>query len=137
MINRIAYQYVKNKADAEDITQDVLLSLIKQTCFVNREHLKAWLIRVTINKSKDFLKSSKYRNTVALDKVMYSLTSEQAQTLDELDNLPENDRNILYLFYYEGYSVKEIAGILDKKEPAIFKHLSRAREKLKAYLEDI
>lgn len=135
MICRIAFQYVKNKSDAEDITQDVLLSLLKQDVFFEGEHLKAWLIRVTINKCKNFLKSSNQRKSVPLEKAEYLLTQNETLFLDEVHNLPEDDRNVLYLFYYEGYSAKEIAKILFKKEDAVFKHLSRAREKLKILME--
>jgi len=135
MICRIAFQYVKNKSDAEDITQDVFLSLINQKDILEGEILKAWLIRVTINKSKNFLKSARIRKNVPLDKAEYKLTEMQVQCMDEIHNLQEDDRNVLFLFYYEGYSAKEIAKILKKKEDAVFKHLSRAREKLKAFVE--
>ena len=131
----IAFQYVKNKPDAEDIMQDVFLSLLKQDKFFEGEYLKAWLIRVTINKCKDFLKSARLRKNVPLEKAEYKLTEMQAEFLDEIHNLPEDDRNVLYLFYYEGYSAKEISKILEKKEDAIFKHLSRARNQLKAFME--
>lgn len=135
MIYRIAFQYVKNKSDAEDITQDVFLSLIKQENFFEEEHLKAWLIRVTINKCKNFLKSSRIRKVVPLEKAENTFAQNEIQFLDEINNLSEDDRNILYLFYYEGYSAKEVAKILYKKEDAVFKNLSRARERLKHFME--
>lgn len=135
MITRLAFQYTRNKADAEDIMQEVFIALLRQPQFETKEHLKAWLIRVSINKSKDLLRSAKRRATVAL-KHDYPFTDAQSAVFDELQKLPDKDRDILYLFYYEGYSAKEIADILGKKESAIFMHLTRAREKLKNFLEE-
>ena len=136
MIFRIAIQYTKNRADAEDIMQEVFFSLIKKPFFNSEEHLKAWLIRVTINRSKNYLKALKKRNTVALSTVENYLTEKQSIMLDELQELSEKDRNIIYLFYYEGYKAKEIADILGKKEKAVLMCLSRARARLKVLLED-
>ncbi|MCL1900930.1 MAG: RNA polymerase sigma factor [Firmicutes bacterium] len=134
-IIRIAFQYTKNRADAEDIMQDVFFSLIKQPPFSSEEHLKAWIIRVTINKSRNYYKASKKRQFVSLESVSNSLTAHQTEKLSEVMELPEDDRNIIYLFYYEGYKAKEIAKILDKKEKAVLMRLGRAREKLKYLLE--
>lgn len=135
MITRIAFQYTRNKDDAEDVMQEVFLTFLKQPPFETEEHLKAWLIRAAINKSKDFLRATKSRRIAEVNEDC-SLTEEQNAVLDELQKLPEKDRNILYLFYYEGYTAKEIANILGKKESAIFMRLTRAREKLKVFLEE-
>lgn len=135
MITRIAFQYTRNKTDAEDVMQDVFFTLLKQPPFESERHLKAWLIRVTINKSKDYIRATKRRNALVPNND-YSLTQEQNAVFDELLKLPEKDRNILYLFYYEGYSVKEIADILGKKESSMFMRLNRARNKLKIFLEE-
>lgn len=142
MLIRIAYQHTRNKSDAEDIVQEVFLALLKQPQFnydltfdtIEQEHLKAWLIRVAINKCKNYLKSAGRRRTVPLEYVDYKLTEFQSETLEELQQLSEDERNILYLFYYESYSAKEIAKILNQKENAVFTRLSRARAKLKKYL---
>jgi len=136
MIIRIAFQYAKNRADAEDIMQDVFFALIKRPPFEDEKYLKAWLIRVTANKSRDFLRAAKKRKTVPLESVACYLTERQAEKLDEIRELPEKDRNIIYLFYYEGYTAKEIAEIIGKKEKAVLMRLNRAREKLKHLLED-
>ena len=136
VIIRIAFQYTKNRADAEDIMQDVFISFIKQPPFDNEQYLKAWLIRVAINKSKDYLRAAKRRNTLPLDIFENTLTEKQKFVLDELEELSALDRIIIFLFYYERYTAKEIAKIMDKKEKAILMRLSRAREKLKHLLEE-
>lgn len=135
MITRIAFQYTKNKSEAEDIMQDVFIQFIKQPHFETDKHLKHWFIRTSINKSKDYLRSAKRRNSVPLDN-NYSLPQEYDEVFNELQKLPGKDRNILYLFYYEGYSAKEIADILGKNESAIFMRLNRVRGKLKKILEE-
>lgn len=134
MITRIAFLHIRNRMDAEDIMQDVFFALLKQPPFETEEHLKAWLIRVTINKSNDYFRAAKHRHTDKLNSE-YALSVEQKEVFDELQKLSEKDRNILYLFYYEEYSAKEIADILNKKESAIFMRLTRARKKLKNILE--
>lgn len=135
MLIRIAFQYARSRADAEDIAQGVFIALLKQPPFHDETHLKAWLIRAAINKSQDYLRAAKRRNAVPLGHAANRLTQKQAEMLEELQELPENDRNILYLFYYEGYSAKEITQIIGIKEKAVLMRLSRAREKLKALLE--
>jgi len=140
MIIRIAFQYTKNRPDAEDIMQDVLVSLVKQCdtaklTFQSEAHLKAWLIRVVINKAKDYLRMAKRRKFESLDKAEHVLTNLQEEVLEELDQLSEDDRNCIYLFYYEKYTAKEIATIFQSQEKAVLMRLSRARKKLKFILE--
>ena len=102
----------------------------------NDGELKAWLIRVTINKSKDFLRANKRRRT-ALQTYRYP---EQPDFFNEvfqsLDSLPERDRTALYLHYFVGYNAREIAEILGDNERAVTKRIGRAREKLKTILEE-
>ncbi len=136
MVIRIALQYVRSRPDAEDIMQEVFLSLLGRPAFADGQHLKAWLIRVTINKSKNHLKKLKRRRETALDLADNHLTHEQAEMLEELSLLPEDDRNIIYLYYYEGYSASEIGGIIGKKQKAVLMRLSRARAKLRHLLEE-
>ncbi|MCL2816765.1 MAG: sigma-70 family RNA polymerase sigma factor [Clostridiales bacterium] len=136
MIVRIAFAYVKNRADAEDIMQDVFMSLIKQPPFNGEEHLKAWIIRAAVNRAKDYYRSNKKRNTVPLEAAANHLTELQESVFDDFFELPEKDRHVVYLFYYEGYTAKEIGAILGKKEKAVLMRLSRAREKLKKVLEE-
>jgi len=134
-IVRIAVQYTRNRADAEDIMQEVFLSLLKQPSFNDERHLKAWLIRVAINKSKNHLKVAARTKTVPLADAEHYLTKSQHSMLEELNELPEQDRNAVYLFYYEGYTAKEIASLIGGSQKAILMRLSRAREKLRHLLD--
>ncbi len=134
---RIAFQNTKSLSDAEDIVQNVFIKLINhRSSFVSEEHLKAWLIRVTINQSKDLLKSAWYRTTTELNDQMDLFTSEDKEVLRELFLLKKFDRNIIYLYYYEGYKIKEIASILNKNENTISSSLQRARKKLKKIITE-
>jgi len=136
MIMRISYQRVRSKADSEDILQDVLISVVKYLPFESDESLKAWLIRATINKCKDFFKSAYRKRTVPLDEARFMLEDEDEKMYDELLKLKDKDRDLIYLYYFEGYAVKEIAKVLEKKEKTVFARLDRARSKLKFFLEE-
>lgn len=130
MVLRIAMHNLKNRADAEDATQEVFLRLLQHApAFETEEHQKRWLIRVTINVCKDHWKSAWVRKTQPLEK---QLDSEASQAVfEELWCLPKKQRNLLYLYYYEGYTVPEIAGILHTKPKAVYAQLDKARKQLK------
>ena len=141
MIFRVSYQYVRNKQDAEDVLQEVFCEMLnyqRQNKFQSDEHMKAWLIRVTINKSINLCKRNARR------KKNENLAGQDVRIepkFDELDyllaNLSADDREAIYLRYYEGYSSREIAELMNTTEKAIFKRLSRARQKLKNFLEEV
>ena len=135
---RVAFQYVKNRADTEDVLQEVFLTLCKKPpqFSVDDDRLKAWLIRVTINKSKDFLRANKRRRALARNYQPPSPTNPYGDVFEALDKLSELDRNAVYLHYYEGYTAKEIAKILGGNERSITKRIERARKKLKVFLEE-
>lgn len=136
MIFRIAYQYLYNKYDAEDVTQDVFLKLLyKKAFFKDEEHIKSWLIRVTINQCLDYKKSLARREMVSIDNLEIPFTQEERGIIEELYLLKEEERNILYLYYYEGYKIKEISHILKQKQNTINSKLTRARKKLKEIME--
>ncbi|MBQ8728323.1 MAG: RNA polymerase sigma factor [Oscillospiraceae bacterium] len=137
MIVRLAFTYTKSLCDAEDIAQDVFVSLIeKNKTFENSEHEKAWLIRVTVNKSKNFVKSSWVKKTVPIDEAMTKTSEEKSDDiLEEVLKMPEKYRTVIHLFYYEGYSINEIAEILGKSTGTIGTWLSRGRKILKERLE--
>lgn len=135
MILRIAYQNLKVQADSEDVVQSVFIKLISQPKFKDEAHMKAWLIRVTINLCKDFNKIVWYRKTEGLsDKLMIPFTKEEQGVLEEVFKLSKDYRNVIYLYYFEGYSIREIASILNKNENTISSQLSRARKMLKNIL---
>mgnify|MGYP006382461629 FL=1 len=137
MIVRLAFTYTKSLCDAEDIAQDVFVSLIeKNKTFENSEHEKAWLIRVTVNKSKNFVKSSWVKKTVPIDEAMTKTTEEKSDDiLEEVLKMPEKYRTVIHLCYYEGYQINEIAEILGKSTGTIGTWLSRGRKILKERLE--
>ena len=142
MIFRVSFQYVQNTQDAEDVVQDVFLGLMEylsRASFQSDEHLKAWLIRVAINKSKNAAKLNARRRKREASQMALSLGNTQPQfddLEDVLGKLSAIDREVVYLHYYEGYSAKEIADIVHKTEKSVFKRLSRSRQKLKDYLSE-
>jgi len=127
-VAKTAFAYLKNTADAEDITQEVFLSLMqKNPSFENEEHLKAWLIRVAINKSKNHLKSGWFKNNNPIPDELPYLSLEQNDLLSEVLALDLKYRLPIHLYYYEGYSIKEISKILGKKEATVGTRLARGR----------
>ena len=139
MILRISYQYLKQTMDAEDICQTVFLKyLTLKPRFESPEHEKAWIIRTTINACKDHLRSAFFRRTVSFDeaKSLAAPPVPEDSILPALNALPEAYRICLYLYYYEDYTGKEIAGIIGKSEAAVSQYLSRGRQKLRKYLSD-
>ena len=132
MIFRIAYQYLFNKYDAEDIVQEVFVKLLtKRVIFKDEEHIKSWLIRVCL----DYKKSLTKKSTVPIENMEIPFEQKEGEILEELQLLKEDERNILYLYYYEGYKIKEIAKILKQKQNTINSKLTRARKKLKEIME--
>ena len=139
---RVAFTMVKNQADAEDVAQEVLLRLLLyQPEFKNPEHEKAWMIRTAINLCKDLLKSKWNTSTVGMEMLpkteepcLQGVFMEGDDTLGAVLELPERYRNCLYLFYYEDYSIREIAGILELPENTVKTNLKRGREALRQKL---
>ena len=134
---RTALCYVKNKHDADDIMQEVFLKLYTyHKAFESDNHVKAWLIRVTANYSKNLLKSLSYRLSEPIEKAENIPADEHEQTelLSAIMELKPKNRSTMYIFYYEGYSVKEIAAILGEKETTVTTRLSRGRKQLKKLL---
>ena len=137
-VSKTAFSYLKNVTDSEDITQEVFLTLMEHEGeFENDEHLKAWLIRVTINKCKNYLKSSwfKSRNPILGD-IAY-LPKEESEVLSAVLSLKVRYRIPIHLYYYEGYSIKEISNILEIPESTVGTRLARARKILKKSLGEI
>ena len=126
---RLALHYVRDRFDAEDVVQEVLLAFFQRE--IPEERRKAWLLRVTVNKSLDILRKRKRRVPLAFEP-----SEEQKPTLaEELKELSALDREIVYLFYFEGYSSKEIAKLVRMSDGAVRKRLERAKKKLKEILE--
>lgn len=141
MILRISYQYLKQTCDAEDICQSVFVKYLTANLrFQSPEHEKAWIIRTTINACKDHLKSAFFRRTAPLEEAE-AIAAAPVQVpdtdlLDAMKRLPRNYRISIYLYYYEGYSAREIGTMLGKNEATINQYLSRGRRKLRTYLTE-
>lgn len=134
---RIAVQQTKNMSEAEDIVQEVYMTLMRQKKpFDNEGHLKAWLIKVTFNKCKDYFKSSRIKKTVPITEEMTFIAKEEQIVLPEIFELDPKDRAIVYLHYYEGYTTAEIANLLDINVNTVGSRLRRLRMKLKYILEE-
>ena len=145
MLYRIAFSNMRNRADAEDAVQEAFFRYMKdEKPIANREHEKAWLIRTTIHICMDVLKSSWYQKTVSLEESLLAGTKDvylpyqmkDDQTLEAVLKLPVHYRNPIYLFYYEDYSIQEIAGVLNEKEGTIKTRLRRGREEVKKILTE-
>ena len=139
MILRISYSWFNQTADAEDICQSVFLKyLTAGPRFRDAEHEKAWFIRTTINACKDTRKSAWFRHTVALEEAadMSAPAEPDSALTDAVKALPKTSRLSIYLYYYEGYAIKEIAAMLGKNESSIAAALSRGRKKLRESLRD-
>ena len=140
-IYRAAYMQVKSRAQADDIYQDVCMKLLRlKSQIENEEHLKAWLLKATNDCCKDYWKSAWYRK-VTLD---HQLVKEKRETYEEemggyltecMQRLSGKYRMILHLYYYEEYSIREIAQLLHMKENTVSSRLARGREKLKQIFE--
>lgn len=139
-IFRIAYSYLRSQADADDVTQDVLIQLYKtETAFESDDHLKHWLIRVTVNRCKNIFRSpwrkvediADYENSLTFDAPEHRELFDAVMALDKRYRLP------VLLYYYEGYSQKEVAGLLSLPEETVRTRLFRARGKLKTTLTEV
>lgn len=136
MVYRLALTRTNTKENSEDVYQEVFLRLArKMPKFESEEHEKAWLIRVTINCSKNLLNSSFLRNTTEMNEDIIFETKERHDIYYAVQELPVKYRTIIYLFYYEDYKISEISKILKINENTIKSRLSRAREKLKEKVE--
>ncbi|MCM1387456.1 MAG: RNA polymerase sigma factor [Bacillus sp. (in: Bacteria)] len=143
LVYRVAFMQMKSHADAEDVVQEVFVRLLKyQPQFEDKEHERAWFIRTTINICKDIIKSKWHSTTVSIDKIPdaekehFQLPLMKAdETLWSVLELPEKYRDCLYFFYYEDYSVKEIAGLLGIPENTVKTNLKRGRDALKKALD--
>lgn len=135
-VYRLSFARTKSQQYAEDITQDVFLKLISSgKTFRSEEHLKAWLLRVTINLTKDLFSSSWYKKTDALDENICAPTEKDTADLkDALDKLPQKYRTVIHLHYYEGYRIEEIADITRATQGTVKSQLHRARQMLKEIL---
>lgn len=138
-ILRIAVQNTKNYHDAEDVVQEVFIRLMNNyDGFESGEHKKAWLIRVTINLCRDINRSRRFKGLEPLEDYpcFYGDELKNCEIIEMIRNLPENRRNAVYLFYFEGYSINEIAEITGRNAKSVGSDLHRARKQLKLEMEN-
>ena len=138
-ILRLAYYYLHNQSDAEDILQDTLIQYLRTAPVLESPaHEKAWLLRVAGNLSKNLLRAQGYRQADQLEETLVAQEREDLSYVWEaVKALPVPYREAIHLFYYEGYSTAQIAQILDQKESTVRSRLKRGREKLKPLLEEV
>lgn len=138
---RAAYACTGAYSEAEDITQEVFLSLhASPQDFNDDEHLKAWLLRSAINRCKNYRKSFRVSRTRALDDIgeaelQYGFSPPDTELRERIERLPGKYSSVIFLYYYEGYNIREIAELLGKNENTVSSLLQRARKKLKLELE--
>lgn len=139
-IFRAAFTVCRNREDADDVVQDTLLRYYTQRKdFESETHLKAWLLRVAINRARDLTAAFWRKHTVVWEDYMEELAfeaPEDGRLLDAVLRLPEKYRTVIHLFYYEDYSVSEIAKILRRAEGTVKSQLNRGRALLKTMLQE-
>jgi RNA polymerase sigma-70 factor (ECF subfamily) len=137
-IRRVCFLHLRNSADAEDVFQEVFLKYVLfDERFNGDDHEKAWLIRVAVNLCRDLLRFNKRRGVWSLseaDAAGIAVSDRDGEVLDAVLRLPDKYRDVIYLFYYEGYSAVEIAKTLNKRENTIYTWMARARRLLRGSL---
>lgn len=142
MIYRMALIELKDRDLADDIYQEVCIRLLRQKeKILPVEHLKFWLLRTTINSCKDYWKSSWFQKISLKDHVEEEKAADSGRettgyVTECVQKLPEQYRSLIHLYYYEGYSQKELSSLLGIKESTIASRLQRGRKKLKKLLEE-
>ena len=142
MLYKICFLILKNENDVKDVLQETFIKyMTKSPDFKSEDHKKAWLIKVSQNKCKEFLRFHKRHAAVPLDEVEESISVTEGMDayttsiVGLIWNLKYKLKSVVILYYIEGYSVKEVAQILGISESAVKKRLERARKELKAVAE--
>ena len=133
---RLAYTYLGSRADAEDVVQDVFVKLIRSDITITKGKEKSYILTMTANKCRDFLKSGNYVFQAPFDDAVevgsdIEIDEEDTEMYEAVSELPEKLRVAIHLHYYEGYSLNEIAKILDIAPSAVSMRLTRAKEILR------
>ena len=138
MVYRVALNGCKNKYDAADVVQNTFIKLLKcKKQFDTDEHVRNWLIRVAVNECNSLWNSSWRKKVTSLDEREDEpafTTPEKSELYDLVMKLPPKYRQVVYLYYYEEFSVKEVAEMVKISETAVQTRLQRARKKLKDQL---
>lgn len=140
MVYRLAVLNSRNIHEAEDVFQEVFLKLHKNRNKIKDEqHLKAWLIRVTVNQCRSMAVSAWNRYTVSIEQsgemVVETEYKDYSEVYKAVRQLPQKYREVIYLYYYEEFQIKEIADILKRPEATVKTHLARGRRLLNELLK--
>ncbi len=136
MVYKLALSQTKDITSADDVTQEVFLRYLKHSSkFESEEHRKAWLIRVTINCSKNVFSNAWFKKTVPLSDELVFEEKETGEVYYAVLDLPPKYRSVIHLFYYEDLSIEEIAKILGRTASAVKSQLFRGRELLRKKLK--
>lgn len=140
LIYRVAFGYLRSSHDAEDVSQNVLIKLYRRAGSFNNsdDHLKYWLVRVTVNECKKALKSPRYREA-PLDELAETAVFDeprQGELFQTVMAMERKYRAVLLLYYYADYSTAEIARILAVPAATVRTRLARAREQLRHILTE-
>ena len=137
MLLRLACTRLDDPADAEDIVQEVFLKLLTaRPLFRDSEHEKAWLIRTTLHRASDLRRSAARRNVPLEEAAQAAAPQSGSELLTAVRALPEPYSAVIHLYYYEGYSIKEIAKLLGVPAPTVGTRLARGRERLRRLLKE-
>jgi RNA polymerase sigma factor (sigma-70 family) len=133
MVYRICSIYLRCRPDIEDVFQEVFLKMIQKTPpFESEDHEKAWLIRVTINQCKDVVKGFWWKNINLVENVELPIEdSPSNELLQVVLSLPQKYKDVIYLYYYEEYTVPQMAKLLKRNENTIYSNLHRAKKLMK------
>lgn len=136
----VAFHVCKNAEDAEDVVQDTFIQYYtNKKDFEDEQHIRAWLIRVAINKAKNMNRTFWRQNKQSLEDYMETLTFETPESenlFETVMKLPDKYRIVIHLFYYEDYTIREIADILKISQSNVKVRLSRGRLLLKETLQE-
>lgn len=139
MLLRLAMTRSLSTADAEDAVQEVYLRLLAtKPRFRDGDHERAWLVRATIHRASDIRKAAANRSLPLEEAEAVSApeADNDSPILSAVQALPEKYSSVIHLYYYEGYTIKEIAKLLGLPAPTVGTRLSRGREKLRALLKE-
>lgn len=137
MLLRLACTRLDTTADAEDAVQETFLKLLTaKPVFRDAEHEKAWLIRTTLHRASDIRRLAEKRNVPLEEAAQAAAPEQENELLAVVRSLPEKYSAVIHLYYYEGYSIKEIAKLLGLPAPTVGTRLARGRERLRQMLKE-
>ena len=137
LVFRICFIYLGSRPEVDDVFQEVFLKLFqKKISFASEDHEKAWIIRVTINQCKDVVKGFWWKRIDLVENVELPLPdSGEKEVLLGVLSLPQKYKDVVYLYYYQEYTVPQIAKFIQRSENTVYSQLHRARELIRQRLE--